>query len=255
MSRVQEAELAKQESEYKLDHTVKKTKVSDHIYDRHTFDVDVLSNHIYLFGIQDYVLAGAESDGIGVGNEPGIEYVVANRFIRNVNLLMRLNPNKPIIVHMKSAGGDWNEGMAIYDTIKNCPSPVTILSYTHARSMTSIILQAANKRVLMPHSYFMFHMGTNAVTGTAKSVQSYLEFSKRTDAVMLDIYAHAIQRAQRFMVGADIAAIKKWLKKQMDSREEVWLMPEEAVNFGLADAIFDKDWTALTAYTEEELSR
>ena len=42
--------------------------------------------------------------------------------------------------------------MAIFDAIKICRSHVTILVYGQAESMSSIILQAADKRIMMPNS-------------------------------------------------------------------------------------------------------
>ena len=175
----------------KLDH--KLTIKSDNlVFDVHNYDVDIKSNHIYLMGVD----RGYES--IPGDQEPGIEFTIANRFVRNINLCMRANPDKPIIVHMKSCGGYWEEGMAIYDAIKSCPSKVTILSYTHARSMTSIILQAADKRVLMPSSYFMIHDGTYAIEGTVKQVRASIQFDKRTEIIMLNIYADKMNRKGSF---------------------------------------------------------
>ena len=142
------------EVNHKLDKKIK-AKSDDHVWHVHEYDVDLQSNHIYLMGMESY--AAGHEEAIG---EPGVEYSMANRFIRNLNICMRANPDKPVVIHMKTCGGDWTEGMAIYDAIKSCPMPVTILNYTHARSMSSLILQAANKRVMMPHSYFMYHDGT-----------------------------------------------------------------------------------------------
>jgi ATP-dependent protease ClpP protease subunit len=181
------------------------------------------------------------------GSEPGIDYVIAKRFIKNLNLCMRVSPDKPIVIHMKTCGGDWNEGMAIYDAIRSCPSPVIILNYTHARSMSSIILQAADKRVMMPHSYFMIHDGTYGIEGTYKGVMSNLEFDKRSEKVMLDIYAEKMAEKGKFQ-GQDVTKIKKWLRSEMDKKEDVFFTAEEAVAFGFADEIFNYNWSDLTKY-------
>jgi ATP-dependent protease ClpP protease subunit len=160
---------------------------------------------------------------------------------------MRTNPEKPIVIHMKTCGGLWEEGMAIYDAIKACPSKVTILNYTHARSMSSIIFQAADKRVMMPHSHFMFHDGTYGIEGTVKQVRSAIEFDKHNERVMLDIYADKMNEKGE-MAGKGITKIKKWLREQMDKKEDVFLQAEKTVEFGLADEIFDYDWSSLTKY-------
>ena len=109
--------MNQQKIEYKLDHKLKVTS-EDLIYHMHQFDIDLYSNHIYLVGVD----RGYEVEPGVI--EPGVEFTMANRFIKNINLCMRVNPNKPIIIHLKTCGGLWEEGMAIYDAIKSCPSPV-----------------------------------------------------------------------------------------------------------------------------------
>lgn len=225
---------------YKLDHKLK-IKSEDLILHLHEYDLDLESNHIYLMAVdRGYDV----TDGI---DEPGIDYVISKRFIKNINLCMRTNPNKPILIHMKTCGGLWEEGMAIYDAIKSCPSPITILNYTHARSMSSIIFQAADKRVMMPHSHFMFHDGTYGIEGTVKQVRSAIEFDKHNEKVMLDIYADKINEKGE-MSGKGIVKIKKWLREQMDKKEDVFLNAERTVELGLADEIFDYDWSNLVKY-------
>jgi len=236
------------EANYNIDHTLK-AKSDDPLYHLHEYDVDLKSNHIYLMGVETY------NQGNGLeGEEPGIEYIIANRFIRNFNLLMRVNPNVPILVHMKTSGGYWQEGMAIYDTIKSCPWYVTILNYTHARSMSSIIFQAANKRVMMPNSSFMFHDGTFGIEGTQKQVYSAVQFNKVADKTMIDIYANMMNTNGEFK-GQGITKIKTWLRGQMDRKEDVYLTAQDAVKLGLADEVFNYDWASLTSYNEEQESR
>ena len=234
---------------HQLDHTIQ-TKSYDSVSDLHRHDLDLYSNHIYLFGIEDYNAgAGGAHDA-----EPGVEYIMANRFIRNMNLCMRANPEQPVVIHMKTGGGYWEEGMAIYDTIKSCPHPVTILVYTMASSMSSIILQAANKRVMMPHSHFLFHDGSTSVGGTVKQVHSTIEFGKIQDQQMMDIYSEAIGRSAKFIDKTE-AYKMKWLRAQMDKKEDVYLTPDQAVLLGFADDIFDYNWPSLIEYTTEELQR
>lgn len=237
------------EANHKIDHRLK-AKSDDPLHHLHEYDVDLKSNHIYLFGSEVYNIG----NGGGDDYEPGIEYIIANRFIRNMNLCMRVNPDRPIVIHMKTNGGYWEEGMAIYDMIKSCPMPVTILSYTHARSMSSLIFQAANKRVMMPHSTFMFHDGTLGIEGTVKQVQTAVEFGKIQDAQMMKIYVDSMKGSGKFKHRSR-KFIQAWLRKQMDQKEDVFLTAPEAVAYGFADQIFDYNWAKLTEYSQEELAR
>ena len=160
---------------------------------------------------------------------------------------MRSNPGIPIIILMISGGLSWLVGMAIYVSIYSCPSKVTILNYTTASSMTSIILQAADKRVMMPHSHLMFHDGTYDISGTLKQVRSAVEFDKRNDSATLNIYTEKMQEQGKFQ-GQNILRIKKWLRDQMDKKEDVFLSAEETVKLGLADEIFNYNWEKLSEY-------
>lgn len=241
------------EESHVLDEKIK-YKADDHVDQIQDNNLDVVANHIYLMGETSYVLTRDD----GNTEEPGVEYSMANRFIKNVNILMRKNSDTPILIHMKTCGGLWEEGMAIYDMIKACPAPVTILNYTHARSMSSLIFQAANKRVMMKNSYFMFHDGTLEIGGTVKQVESAVKFGKVATDTMLDIYVEAMKRKGKFSKKSK-DFIRAWLREQMDKKEDVYLTAEQAVAYGLADEIFGQegkyDWGKLTEYTEEELER
>ena len=144
--------------------------------------------------------------------------------------------------------------MAIYDAIKSCPFPVTILNYTHARSMSSLIFHAANKRVMMPNSYFMFHEGTLGYEGTYKTVMSSVEMDKKGREVMVDIYESVLKRDGKFKTRSK-KWIRNWINNQMDKKEDVFLTAKESVELGFADSVFDYNWKSLTQYTDEEIKR
>ena len=235
-------------SDHKLDKKIK-AHSEDPVSHLHEYDVDLQSNHIFLFGSEAHAAGSGESV-----DEPGVDYTMANRFIRNINLCMRVNPDKPIVIHMKTAGGDWSEGMAIYDAIKSCPFPVTILNYTHAVSMSSIIFQAGNKRVMMPHSYFMFHEGTLTVDGDYKKVMSAVEFDKITREEMVAIYAKSIGKNGIYKA-RKLAVIKRFIQSQIEKKSDVFLTAKQTVALGLADSVFNYNWQSLTEYTSEELER
>jgi len=226
-----------EEVDHKLDKHVSYA-TDDPIYQVHEYGIDLKIGHIYLMGEESYINQSSE------GEEPGVEFAMANRFIKNMNILMRKPGIKKILIHMKTNGGDWQEGMAIYDMIRACPLPVVILNYTHARSMSSIILQAADKRVMMPHSYFMFHDGEGALIGTEKQIKSAFEWGKTIERQMIDVYV-GVMKEKGSMSKKPEAAIRTWLRNQMDKKEDVYLSPSEAIDLGFADEIFNHDWKAL----------
>lgn len=214
-----------------------KYHTDDAVYQVQEYNLDLKANHIYLFGETQYIVGAGVEEAI----EPGVEFAMANRFIKNLNVLMRKSDD-PILVHMKTNGGDWYEGMAIYDAIVACPNPITILNYTHARSMSSLILCAADKRVMMPHSTFMIHEGSAAFEGTHKQFQTFAEWDKLAAVQMLDIYVDILKSAGSMSKWSK-TRIREWLHAQMDKKEEVYWDAKAAVKTGWADYVFGADGT------------
>ena len=205
----------------------------------HNNNIDIPNRELYL--------CGEEAEWCE-GDEPGVNHVMAIRLLRNLRILDG-HDHAPILIHMKTCGGDWIEGMAIYDMIKACVSPVTILSYTHARSMSSIILQAADFRVLMPNSYFMYHHGSYGIEGDWQSVMSNVEWDKKCEKTMFEIYAECMvttKHGKYYRQDAD--KVIRMMKRQMDSKTDVFFTAQETVECGLADAVFDGNWVALREY-------
>jgi len=216
------------------------------VSDIHDHGVDTVNFIIYVQGIEenpydDYVCSG-------------VDYRMANRLIKNLDILNGIDKNQPIIISMKSDGGDWAEGMAMYDAILATSNPVTILNYAEATSMSSIILQAANKRVMLPHSSFMYHEGSTFLGGTIKQVRSSTEFNKNGDLQMLQIYEDCLKRSDGEASKWSRKRIREHVLGEMNNKEEVYLTAAEAVKIGFADEVFT-DWDSLVSYTEEQLAR
>ncbi len=202
--------------------------------------IDIFHNELYMFGREEF--AGGWGDQ--PPGEPGIEYTLANQFIKNINFVSTNSPEGPVLIHMKSCGGYWEEGMAIYDAIRLCPMQTINLCYTHARSMTSIIYLASDKRVMMPHATYMIHRGTIGLYGTGTQFRTEYKQWERTEDLMFDIYADHL-RKHGSMKGKSKKSILKWLDAEMKEKEEVHFTAEESVEIGWADEVFDGDWERL----------
>ena len=159
---------------------------SDTVSDVQSYGIDVKNREIYLHGY----LSNTDED-------PGVDYKMAATFYKNIRVLDQIS-KEPILIHMHSIGGSWNDGMAIFDAIQLAKSYVTIISYGQAESMSSIILQAADKRVMMPNSYFMCHFGSSGYSGNYLDVQKGAAFEKRITELMLDIYTQSCLNGKYF---------------------------------------------------------
>lgn len=143
--------------------------------------VDVLNREIYLHNDEDETL----------------DSKTVNVFYKNIRYLDVLD-NSPILIHMYSFGGDWAAGMAIYDAIMYCKSKVGIIAYGQAESMSSIVLQAASLRAMMPSCYFMCHMGSLEYSGDHNHVKKAFLFDGHSTDLMLDIYTNKLLNSCKF---------------------------------------------------------
>ena len=203
----------------------------------HELGVDPFARELYLTGEPE--LSNPETLG-----EPGVEYAMVTRFIKNLRKL-ELDSDDAILIHMKTCGGFVEEGFAVYDAIRFCPCHVTILSYTHARSMSSIILQAADHRVLMPNSYFLIHWGTAVLQGGHSQVLSQAEFERKMESRFIGVYVDKMRQAGDFKC-QNREFIEYHLRDKMGHKGDVILTPAEAIVWNLADEVFDGDWGAIT---------
>jgi len=165
---------------------------------------------------------------------------------------LKKGPEEPILIHMKTCGGDWQEGMAIYDAIQYCPNPITILCYTHARSMSSLIFLAADKRVMFDHSRYMFHDGTFSYSGTVKQYLTEAEQIVKDTDDMLNTYVKALKKSGK-MKRWSKKRIRNWLTSEMNKKEEVYFSAKEAVEAGFAHEVFNGDWDKLKEYDSNML--
>ena len=141
---------------------------------------------------------------------------------------------------MCSCGGNWEYSLAIYDVIKASSSLIYIIAYAHARSMSSIILQSADIRILTPHTYVMLHEGTDGYEGTNQGLITHAQQAQKSTEQMLNIYVEKCKNGLYFKKQkmSDLR-IRNFIKKQMEKKQEWYLTGQEAIDYGLADYILD----------------
>lgn len=194
----------------------------------HAYDLNVKTCEIYLHSHH----STGEDEG-------GVEFRMSTQFIKNLHLIEELNSNKTIVVHLQSPGGEWMHGIAIYDAIRASKSKINILAYGEVSSMSGILFQAADKRIMMPNCEFMVHRGFLSLEGVASTVQSNAVWNKKIDKTMLKIYAERAVNGKFFkkkkMNQNDVV---KYIDKKIRKLGDWNLNAEEAVYYGLADCVF-----------------
>jgi|TARA_B100002019_G_C21219538_1_gene573917 ATP-dependent protease ClpP protease subunit len=201
--------------------------MNDIIESIHGQSIDLKQREIYLHGYH-----GPFDD------DPGVEYRMATTLIKNIRYLDSLK-NEPILIHMHSIGGNWGDGMAIYDAIKLARSHITIVVYGQAESMSSIILQAADNRIMMPNSYFMSHYGSSSSAGNFLDTQNWAKFESIILDTMLDIYVESCMKGKFFKekyTDPTESKVRTFIKKKLKDGDW-YLNSNEAVYYGFADGV------------------
>jgi ATP-dependent protease ClpP protease subunit len=236
------ARLALEEQE-----KVRKALLGEHFpEDVHSYRVDRHNFIIYI--------GGDPSASIEEGTEPGVEFNMADRFERNLDMLSNINSERPILVSMASCGGYWDEGMQMFSAILTCPNPVTVLGTKWCRSMTSVIPLAADRFVIRPLAQYMFHQGTYGFYGTEQEAST--EDSQRRIGIerMYRIYVARLKMQGAYKDMSE-QRIYDMLMGQTKDHVDVWLSADEARRWGFVDDLFLGNWKTLRATKVNEERR
>lgn len=164
-------------------------------------------------------------------SESGCDYLMAERAIKNLHILESIN-KEPITILMNNIGGDEYHGFAIYDAIRLCESHITIKVLGHAMSMGSIILQAADERLMAPTSRQMLHYGTWGVHDHAKTTQKWAREGEKIDKWMEQMYLAKMKEKNPHFTLAR-------LQRMLD--HDTFLTAKESVDCGLADKVLGEE--------------
>ena len=152
----------------------------------------------------------------------------ASLIVAQMLFLESENPNKPINFYINSPGGLVTAGMAIYDTMQFIKSPVHTTVMDQACSMGSFLAMAGEpgKRKLLPNARHMIHQPLGGTSGQASDVEIQYKELARWKKVLTEIYA--------IHTGKDIETLEK------DMDRDNFMVPKEAVEYGLADEVVAK---------------
>jgi ATP-dependent protease ClpP protease subunit len=139
---------------------------------------------------------------------------------------------------MHLPGGVWEDCLGMFDTIRFSQSPITILAYSKVESASSVLLQAAHKRILMPNTHVLIHYGSLSIDNEHKAAMSSLEWSAKETDKMIDIFTEKC-------LDSPIAEEKNWKKmmikkhilSQLANKSDWILDAAEAIYYGFADGV------------------
>lgn len=141
--------------------------------------------------------------------------------------LSELQGVKQINVYINSYGGEVAEGLAIYNALKRHTAHVTTYCDGMACSIASVIFMAGDTRVMGEASLLMIHNAWTFAEGNAKAMRKAADDLDKITAASIAAYMEHVNLTEM------------QLKHKMDA--ETWVTPSEALEWGFATQIGDKD--------------
>jgi ATP-dependent protease ClpP protease subunit len=172
--------------------------------------------------------------------DSGVDYRSSVILQKNIRYLT-LNSLDPILIHMNMPGGDWEDCLSIFDTIKLCPAKTAVIGYGKVQSSSGVIFQSPNLRIMMPNATLLIHYGTISLDSEhSKAAASSVQWNEKETDKMVDIF---VQRCIKSPISKEkkwknsIHIIKKHIMSQISNKCDWILDADEAVYYGFADGI------------------
>ncbi len=181
------------------------------------------------------VLAAATDPGtISIFDVIGYDYwtdsgVTANR----ISAALRSIGNNPVTVQINSPGGDFFEGVAIYNLLRAHPAKVTVEVIGLAASAASVIAMASDELRMGQGAFLMIHNAWTGVVGNAADLRAAADTIEPFDGAMAGIYAARTGMSEKKV--AELMAA------------ETWIGAGEAVKMKFADSIMPDPSESLQA--------
>jgi ATP-dependent Clp protease protease subunit len=152
---------------------------------------------------------------------------IANLIAAQLLHLDAQDPGRDIYLYVNSPGGSAYAGMAIYDAMQYVRSDVSTVCLGMGMSAAAMILAggAPGKRFALPNAKIMIHQGSAGYRGTPADIQ----IAAREVLSMTRRMAEIISRHTK----QDVEQVMK------DIDRDRFMTPEEAVDYGIVDAIME----------------
>jgi len=157
-----------------------------------------------------------------------IEESMASVIVAQLLFLASEDTNRDIRMYINSPGGVITAGLAIYDTMRHIPAPVSTTCVGMAASFGTILLMAGDKgkRYSLPHARIHLHqplLQGGGITGQVTDIDIHARELLHTREVMnAIIQSHTGQPLERV---------------QRDTERDFFLSPEQACEYGILDEV------------------
>ncbi len=152
----------------------------------------------------------------------------ANRIVAQLLFLEADDPDKDIFLYINSPGGSVYDGLGIFDTMQHVKPDIHTVCVGLAASMGAFLLCAGakGKRSSLLHSRIMIHQPLGGARGQASDI--------RIQADEILFIKDKLNNELSERTGQPIQRIRE------DTDRDFYMSPEEAVEYGLIDNVFNK---------------
>lgn len=134
-----------------------------------------------------------------------------------------------ITIKLMTDGGCLASARGIYDLIRGCKNRVRIICYGEVSSAGTVILQAADTRIMASNSKIMIHVGSEGIASDHPRNVDALYTEHRIDEKWLeDVYLAKIKEKKKRFTRKQMKDVLTWDK---------YMSPKEALELGLIDEI------------------
>ncbi|MHC4083738.1 MAG: ATP-dependent Clp protease proteolytic subunit [Planctomycetota bacterium] len=159
-----------------------------------------------------------------------LDDATANLIVAQMLFLSNDDNKNDIHFYINSPGGAITAGLAVYDTMQFLRCDVATYCVGQAASMAAVLLAGgkSGKRFLLANNRVLLHQPliTGILEGPATDLEIEAKEILRLRTRLYEILAnHTGQKPE---------------KVEKDCDRNLWLEPEEAINYGLADRILQK---------------
>ena len=157
-----------------------------------------------------------------------VNEVTASLVVAQLLFLESEDPTKDINLYINSPGGSVTAGMAIYDTMNYIKCDVSTVCMGMAASMGAFLLAggAKGKRFALPNAEVMIHQPSGGAQGQAPEIRIVAEQILKTKKKLNEILAAN--------TGQPLEVIER------DTERDNYMTAEEAVKYGIIDAVISK---------------
>lgn len=177
------------------------------------FEVRALADQRPTISIFDYIGDDGEGGGVTAKRIAGV---------------LRTLAGKPITVEINSPGGNYFEGVAMYNLFRRHDAEVRVEILGIAASAASVVAMAGDEIAIAHNAEIMIHEARGLFFGTKSEMAEAIEVLTHIDDAMVGTYAaRSGEDAEKFSA--------------MIAGKDVYFTGQEAIDAGLADVLLERE--------------